>query len=273
MSGSGFSTTSRVFFHGWAMGYESDAVFAVISDNLLHVTVPAVDDFTYYEPDWIIVIITDEGAAIAKSETWPGGQFVVGTGEEYTVGGSSLVVVTDGGSAINPGHGSNVIAVMNGGEFTHVDGGMNTVLYEPMADMTIGAGGGGNRFIATPAISVTDLTEPPVTTVPPVVGLLDTDAEDLLTDAGLLVGAWNSLYSSSVPVEHIVSQDPPSGTSVPVGSSVTLTTSLGAPSESSTVPHVVGLLQATAESSITGAVLVVGAITVECSATVPAGIV
>jgi hypothetical protein len=78
--------------------------------------------------------------------------------------------------------------------------------------------GENHYYLATPIISV-----------PSVVGLLDADAENAITAAGLVIGAWDSQYSSSIPINHIINQDPPAGTSVPVGSSIILTTSLGPP--------------------------------------------
>ncbi len=71
------------------------------------------------------------------------------------------------------------------------------------------------------------LLTPIVVPVPNVVGMTDTAAESAISSVGLTVGTWDSQYSSTVPINHIISQNPPAGTSVPVGSSVTLTTSLG----------------------------------------------
>ena len=114
----------------------------------------------------------------------------------------------------------------------------------------------------------------PEVLVPQVVGMPQTDAENAITAAGLTVGAWDSQYSSTVTINYIISQDPPAGTAVPVGSSVTLTTSLGPQPvnpQPVTVPNIVGMTQAAAQSAITSAGLTVGTTTQAYSATVPSG--
>lgn len=106
------------------------------------------------------------------------------------------------------------------------------------------------------------------TNIPNVVGMTDNLAEQAITDAGLLVGYWNSVCDPSVPAGHIISQDPSAGTSVPIGSSVNLKTSLG---PGLTVPNVVGMTQKKAKSKLTlaGLVTVLGGSAY--SSTVPAG--
>ncbi len=64
-------------------------------------------------------------------------------------------------------------------------------------------------------------------TVPNVVSQIDTVAETTILNAQLLVGAWDSNYSSS-PVNTVISQNPVAGTKVKKGSPVLLTVSLGA---------------------------------------------
>jgi beta-lactam-binding protein with PASTA domain len=118
-------------------------------------------------------------------------------------------------------------------------------------------------FLATPNISV-----------PSVVGLLDTEAENAVKAAWLKVGAWDSEYHNSVPIAHIISQDPPAGTSVPVGSSVILTTSLGPQPTMVAVPNIVGMTQQTAMGNIDySAGLTVGTVTQAYSSTVKQGLV
>ncbi|MHC5140066.1 MAG: fibronectin type III domain-containing protein, partial [Planctomycetota bacterium] len=67
----------------------------------------------------------------------------------------------------------------------------------------------------------------------------------------------------------VISQTPTGGTQVASGSSVDIEVSLGPAPVS--VPNVVGQAQATAESNITGAGLVVGTVTTAYSAVVPVG--
>jgi beta-lactam-binding protein with PASTA domain len=108
---------------------------------------------------------------------------------------------------------------------------------------------------------------------PNVVGMIDTDAENALKAAGLVVGAWDSQYSSTVPINHIISQDPPAGTYVPVGSSVTLTTSLGPQPTTVIVPNVVGMTKLDGTLTIVWAGLKSGYYANDYSTTVPAGCV
>jgi serine/threonine-protein kinase len=85
--------------------------------------------------------------------------------------------------------------------------------------------------------------------VPSVVGKTKAAAERAITGQGLKVGSVETKYSASVPVGHAVSTDPPAGTSLPVGTSVTLFDSLGpAPVN---VPDVTGETQATARNTLT----------------------
>jgi len=113
---------------------------------------------------------------------------------------------------------------------------------------------------------------PPVSvSVPDVVGLTQAAAETAISDTGLTVGVVTQEYSDSVPAGSVISESPTAGTLVALGSAVDLWVSLGpAPV---TVPDVVGLTQASAQTAIAAANLNVGAVTQEYSATVPAGTV
>ena len=117
--------------------------------------------------------------------------------------------------------------------------------------------------------SITITAQTPMVTVPDVVGLAQATAESTIIAANLAVGTITTAYSATVPAGDVISQNPVGGTSVTEGSSVNLEVSLGPVMV--TVPNVVGIAQATAESTITAANLVVGTITTAYSATVPAG--
>ena len=105
--------------------------------------------------------------------------------------------------------------------------------------------------------------------VPNVVGSTQTAAQSSISGAGLTLGSVSTASSGSVLAGRVISQEPPSGTSVGPGASVALVISSG--SASVTVPGVVDLLQAAAEGAIAGAGLSVGAITTASSAMVLAG--
>ena len=131
-----------------------------------------------------------------------------------------------------------------------------------------GSTGGTNGYdVASMAFFPTTSTQ---VTVPDVVGLAQTAAESAITGASLTVGAETTDYSASVPSGDVISQDPAAGVEVVTGSSVDLVISLGPPPPVN-VPDVVGLDQATAESTITGASLAVGTVTYQNDAVVAAG--
>ncbi|MCC6235860.1 MAG: PASTA domain-containing protein, partial [Verrucomicrobiales bacterium] len=105
--------------------------------------------------------------------------------------------------------------------------------------------------------------------VPNVVGLTEAAAGTAITGAGLAVGAVTTANHATVPAGQVISQNPTAGTSVLPGTSVALLISLGPTPV--LVPNVVGLTEAAAGTAITGASLVVGAVTTANHATVPAG--
>ena len=105
--------------------------------------------------------------------------------------------------------------------------------------------------------------------VPNVVGLAESKAQAALVTAKLKVGLVTKANSTTVPVGSVISQTPAAGTSAAAGSGVDLAVSFGpAPV---TVPNVVGMAQAKAEASITGAGLIVGSVATATSATVAPG--
>ena len=105
--------------------------------------------------------------------------------------------------------------------------------------------------------------------VPDTVGMIQSEAETLLLESGLVKGTINSANSNTVPLGRVISQTPVAGVSVLHGSSVNLVISLGPVMVP--VPDVVGMIQANAEAAITSANLTVGTITTANSLTVPAG--
>ncbi len=101
--------------------------------------------------------------------------------------------------------------------------------------------------------------------VPNVVGSPQATAEAAITSANLLVGVVTPVNSATVPIGTVISQDPSAGINVVPGSPVDLVIS------GVTVPNVVGLAQASAQSAITVAGLTVGTGATANSATVPIG--
>jgi hypothetical protein len=106
-------------------------------------------------------------------------------------------------------------------------------------------------------------------TVPNVVGSTAAAAQSAIVTASLAVGPVSRVASPTVPLDNVISQNPPAGSALPVGSAVALEVSSGpAPV---TVPNVVGLSQAAATAAITNAGLVLGTVTTQSSASVAAG--
>ena len=75
-------------------------------------------------------------------------------------------------------------------------------------------------------INYFDVTAP-MATVPDVVGLSQISGHSEIIAQGLTLGTTTSSYSDTVAIDHIISQNPTSGTSVIVGSSVDTELSLG----------------------------------------------
>jgi beta-lactam-binding protein with PASTA domain len=110
---------------------------------------------------------------------------------------------------------------------------------------------------------------PATVAVPDVVGQTQAAAETAITNAGLTVGTVTQQHSDAVTAGNVISQDPAATTQVSPGSAVNFVVSLG-PAPIS-VPIVVGLSQAAAETSITNAGLSVGDVSTQHNAEVPAG--
>lgn len=106
--------------------------------------------------------------------------------------------------------------------------------------------------------------------VPSVVGMSRESAGIALAVARLAVGSVTEQDTGgTVPTGQVISQNPPSGTLVTPGSSVTLIVA-GSPAQP-TVPNVVGMTQSAAQSAIMSAGLAVGSVTQQNNASVPIG--
>jgi beta-lactam-binding protein with PASTA domain len=129
--------------------------------------------------------------------------------------------------------------------------------------------------IVLPANSPVDLIVSLGTIVPTVTGVplgqtfTPGTAENIILEAGMVIGVITQQSSTTVPAGVVISQDPATGLTVDVGTAMNMVVSSGRPPV--TVPNVVGLTQAAATTSLTGAGLTVGAITFSPSTTVPAG--
>jgi beta-lactam-binding protein with PASTA domain len=102
--------------------------------------------------------------------------------------------------------------------------------------------------------------------VPAVFGLSQTAAETAILNAGLAVTLL-SQYDAIAPVGTVIGLSPNQCTSLPIGSAVTLTVSLGP--DYITIPNLVGTSETAASSAITSLGLTVGTISPAMSSTVP----
>jgi beta-lactam-binding protein with PASTA domain len=112
-------------------------------------------------------------------------------------------------------------------------------------------------------------TGPCPVNVPSVVGLTQSAAGTAITGANLIVGTVTQQCDNNVAAGSVISQNPVAGSPVPPGSAVDFVISTGPCPVN--VPNVVGQTQGAAGTAITGANLVVGTVTQQCSNTVAAG--
>ena len=126
---------------------------------------------------------------------------------------------------------------------------------------------GGTGAAAGSAVVLTVSRGPQPVTVPNVVGTAQSAASAAITGAGLTLGAVTQAFSATAASGTVIGQVPVSGTSVSLGTAVSLIVSAGLPPEP--VPNVVSETQDAAFAAITGAGFTVGAVTLVFSATVP----
>lgn len=103
---------------------------------------------------------------------------------------------------------------------------------------------------------VTGTVPPTASQVPDVVGSRKSTAEGVLADAGYGVTS-SDVYSASKVSGIVVAQSPSGGTTLDSGETVAIVVSVGTPTtENVTMPKIVGLTQAAAESAVEAAGLV-----------------
>ncbi len=127
----------------------------------------------------------------------------------------------------------------------------------------------GAEVLPGSAVALMVSKGPEPVSVPDVVGMTQATAQAAIEDAGLTLGAVTEEYDATIPAGQVISQDPAAGAEVLPGSAVALVVSKGP--EPVSVPDVVGMAQAAAQTVITDAGLTVGAVTEEYHATIPAG--
>ena len=131
----------------------------------------------------------------------------------------------------------------------------------------------GNVILTAPSAGASamvgdtvDISESNSETVPNVDGLLLATGESGITGAGFTVGSVTQTTDPVVNDGFIIDTSPAGGSRATAGSAVDI-----AESNAATVPNVVGVPIASAETDITNAGLTVGSVTTQFSLTVPGG--
>ncbi len=107
-------------------------------------------------------------------------------------------------------------------------------------------------------------------TVPDVVGMTRSGAEQEILSSGLMLATVTEAYSDSVETGRVIRQEPAAGASVRPGGTVSLVVSRGA-DNTTEVPDVVGMPLSDAEVVLDGVGLTVGTVTEGYSDSVPTG--
>lgn len=128
---------------------------------------------------------------------------------------------------------------------------------------------GGTNVAPGSAVALTVSLGPALSVVPNVVGQTQAAAVSAIAAVGLNFGSLSQVYDGTIAVGLVISQSPAGGTSVPTGSAVNLTLSLGP--QPVPVPNVVGQTEAAARASIIAGTLAVGTVTQVNHASVPIG--
>ncbi|MCL2753506.1 MAG: Stk1 family PASTA domain-containing Ser/Thr kinase [Defluviitaleaceae bacterium] len=109
--------------------------------------------------------------------------------------------------------------------------------------------------------------------VPDITGLSISAARDAVANLPIYLAEQESVFSSTVPAGHIISQNPEYPTEIPHGGRIYIVLSFGSQAQMATVPNLISLTRMAAESAIRDAGLDVGEITMQQSATHPANTV
>ncbi|HOK90961.1 MAG TPA: PASTA domain-containing protein, partial [Candidatus Hydrogenedentes bacterium] len=127
----------------------------------------------------------------------------------------------------------------------------------------------GNTVYYGSSVNLVVSTGPCTALVPDVTGQPLATAQATIAGAGFQVGLLTYQCHATIPVNHVISQNPAGGSVVASGSAISLLVSSGPCSV--TVPNLAGQTQASAQAEIVAAGLTVGTITTQCSNTVLAG--
>ncbi len=112
-------------------------------------------------------------------------------------------------------------------------------------------------------------TGPLMVTVPDVTGMAEANATETIENALLNIGSITTATSATVEAGNVISQNPPAGAVVQEGESVDIQVSAGPAPVS--VPEIINMTQAEAETALAAVGLVLGNVSESHSLTVPQG--
>ncbi len=264
---------------GGASVLPGSAVNLVISSGPANVAVPNVVGLTQAAAT---SAITGAGLVVgtvtqANSPTVPAGRVI----SQNPAGGASVLPGSAVSLVISSGPSNvavpNVVGLTQAAASSAITGaGLVVGTVTQASSPSVPAGNvisqnpvGGASVAPGSAVNLVVSSGPAQIAVPGLGGLTQAAASNAITSAGLTVGTITTQLNPNVPAGIVFSQNPPLGTLVAPGTPVSFVVSLG----QATVPGLGGLTQAAASNAITSAGLVVGTITTQISAVVPAGIV
>jgi eukaryotic-like serine/threonine-protein kinase len=201
---------------------------------------------------WLWILLAVLAVLIAAAGTW------------FAMNQQKVVVPDVSGKT--SAEASQTLAAVN---LKAVEGGGQTSSTVPTGSVISQTPEPGTQVRKGSEVALTVSTGVPLLTIPPVVGLDVTTASQKLTDSGFVVGKITKQNTTELPVDAVMSQDPPAGREYPKGTLVNLTVSAG--QQTATVPDVRGATQADATTKLTNAGLKVDV--GQAYSTLPAGTV
>lgn len=214
----------------WGVGITPDGAYAYVlhngsntasviatASNTVVATVPAGSNplMTAITPDGSAAYVTN-GGWVNGNLTYQGTTVSVIATASKTVAGSVTVGANPCGVAITPDGSLAYVTNYGSGSVSMIATATNSVL----GTIPVGAGPCGVAFMPTGSTHVY---------VPNVVGQTQAAASTAIQNARLMVGKVTTAKSSTVPAGNVISENPPAGTYVAVGSAVDLVVSTGPP--------------------------------------------
>ena len=131
---------------------------------------------------------------------------------------------------------------------------------------------GGLSVLSGSVVNLVVSKGPAIVSAPSVVQQPSTQARKVIEEAGLLLGPVTEVFSSTIPRDSVISQNPAAGEPIALGAALQLVISKGAGDPViSSVPPVTAQTEAQARKAIESAGLKVGSVMESFSSTIPEG--